>query len=90
MLSDTGQSESLWMVSGTPTVLPPLPGDQSAAFSDIGVPASYWEIEYEGRIYPWRPVHPSDESDLPQLTRSAIPYLRGGPAESVGHELRRC
>jgi hypothetical protein len=45
--------------------------------SVIGIAASYWEIQYEGRVYPWRPVHPGDESDLPQLMRSAIAYLRG-------------
>jgi hypothetical protein len=45
--------------------------------SVIGVPATYWEIEYEGRIYPWRPVHPGDEADLPQLMRTAVAYLRG-------------
>jgi hypothetical protein len=22
----------------------------------IGVPGSYWEIDYEGQIYPWRPL----------------------------------
>jgi hypothetical protein len=31
----------------------------------------------DGRIYAWRPMHPNDESDLPQLMRSAIAYLRG-------------
>jgi len=45
--------------------------------SIIGVAASDWEIEYEGRIYPWRPLHPTDESDLPQLMRSATAYLKG-------------
>jgi hypothetical protein len=43
----------------------------------IGVLASYWEIEYEGQIYPWRPVHPGDEGDMPQLMRAAIAYLKG-------------
>jgi hypothetical protein len=49
----------------------------NAPGSVIGVPASYWEIDYEGRTYPWRPVHPEDEADLPQLMRSAIAYLKG-------------
>jgi hypothetical protein len=43
----------------------------------IGVPGSYWEIEYEGQIYPWRPVHPGDEGDMPQLMRTASVYLKG-------------
>jgi hypothetical protein len=50
-------------------------GPAGAAGSVIGVPATYWEIEYEGRTYPWRPRHANDESDLPQLMRSAIAYL---------------
>ena len=37
----------------------------------------YWEIEYEGRIYPWRPVRPEDEADVPGLMRTAMTYLRG-------------
>jgi len=52
-------------------------GPAGAAGSVIGVPATYWEIEYEGRTYPWRPRHASDESDLAQLMRSAIAHLRG-------------
>lgn len=51
--------------------------------SIIGLPASYWEIEYEGRMYPWRPVHPADESDLPQLMRSAAAYLKGEVQRSL-------
>jgi hypothetical protein len=47
------------------------------AGSVIGLPATYWEIEYQGRTYPWRPRHRNDESDLSQLMRSAIAYLRG-------------
>jgi hypothetical protein len=43
----------------------------------IGVPATFWQIEYEGRIYPWRPVHPADRADLKQLMRAAIAYLKG-------------
>jgi hypothetical protein len=42
----------------------------------IGVPGSYWEIEYEGEIYPWRPVHPGDERDMPHLMRTAVAYLQ--------------
>ena len=45
--------------------------------SFIRVPGTYWEIDYEGRTYPWRPVHPEDEAGLPQLMRSAIAYLKG-------------
>jgi hypothetical protein len=52
-------------------------GASGAAGMVIGVPGSYWEIEYEGKIYPWRPVHPRDEADLAQLMRTAIAYLRG-------------
>ena len=52
-------------------------GPAGAAGSVIGVPATYWEIEYEGRTYPWRPRHANDESDLSQLMRSAIAHLRG-------------
>jgi hypothetical protein len=37
----------------------------------------YWEIEYQGRSYPWRPVHPEDELDLPRLIRGAMAYLQG-------------
>jgi len=52
-------------------------GSADVPGSVIGVAASYWEIQYEGRIYPWRPIHHGDESDLPQLMRSATAYLRG-------------
>jgi hypothetical protein len=52
-------------------------GDPGIAGSVIGVPATYWEIQFEGRIFPWRPVHPGDEADLPQLIRAAIAYLKG-------------
>ncbi|HXS24991.1 MAG TPA: hypothetical protein VN719_12215 [Gemmatimonadales bacterium] len=52
-------------------------GAASAAGSAIDFPATYWEIEFEGRIFPWRPVHPGDEADLPQLIRTAIAYLKG-------------
>jgi len=52
-------------------------GPAAAVGSVIEVPATYWEIEDEGRIYPWRPIHSNDESDLSQLMRSAIAYLRG-------------
>jgi len=37
----------------------------------------YWEIEYQGRSYPWRPVHAEDELDLPRLMRGAMTYLQG-------------
>lgn len=37
----------------------------------------YWEIEYDGRLFPWRPVHAEDESDVPSLIRGAMTYLRG-------------
>jgi hypothetical protein len=37
----------------------------------------YWEIEYQGRSYPWRPVHAEDELDLPRLIRGAMAYLQG-------------
>ena len=52
-------------------------GTADAPGSVIGIAASYWEIQYEGRVYPWRPVHSGDQSDLPQLIRSATAYLRG-------------
>jgi CheY-like chemotaxis protein len=52
-------------------------GSADAPGSVIGVAGSYWEIQYEGRVYPWRPVHHGDESDLPQLMRSATAYLKG-------------
>jgi len=52
-------------------------GAVDAPGSVIGIAASYWEIQYEGRVYPWRPVHSGDQSDLPQLIRSATAYLRG-------------
>lgn len=52
-------------------------GAVDAPGSVIGIAASYWEIQYEGRVYPWRPVHPGDQSDLSQLMRSATAYLRG-------------
>jgi hypothetical protein len=42
----------------------------------MGVPGSSWEIEYDGQVYPWRPVHAGDEGDMPQLMRAAIAYLR--------------
>jgi hypothetical protein len=32
----------------------------------------YWEIEYDGRLFPWRPVHTEDESDVPSLIRGAM------------------
>jgi hypothetical protein len=51
--------------------------EPGAPDSFIGVPRTYWEIEYEGRTYPWRPVRPQDEIDLPQLMRAAIAYLNG-------------
>jgi hypothetical protein len=35
----------------------------------------YWEIEYQGRAYPWRPVRAEDELDLPRLMRGAMAYL---------------
>jgi len=37
----------------------------------------YWEIDYQGRSYPWRPVHAEDELDLPRLMRGAMAYLQG-------------
>ena len=37
----------------------------------------YWEIEYQGQSYPWRPVRPEDELDLPRLIRGAMAYLQG-------------
>jgi hypothetical protein len=49
----------------------PAQGSGTAAAS------RYWEIEYEGRVYPWRPVHPDDEADVPRLMRTAMAYLRG-------------
>jgi hypothetical protein len=52
-------------------------GAPSTPGSLIGVPATFWQIEYEGRIYPWRPVHPADRADLKQLMRAAIAYLKG-------------
>ena len=52
-------------------------GAAAAVGMVIGVPGSYWEIEYEGQIYPWRPVHPGDEGDMPQLMRAAVAYLKG-------------
>ena len=52
-------------------------GSQGSAGPVIGSPPSYWEIEYDGRIFPWRPVHPGDKADLPQLIRTAIAYLKG-------------
>src|SRR5262249_21294779 len=36
----------------------------------------YWEIEYEGQAYPWRPVHPEDEQDVAKLVRAAMTYLQ--------------
>jgi len=51
-------------------------GQAAVGGSLIGIPASYWEIEYEGRTYPWRAWHVKDQSDLSQLMRSAIAYLR--------------
>ena len=36
----------------------------------------YWEIEYEGQAYPWRPVHPEDEQDVAKLVRTAMTYLQ--------------
>jgi CheY-like chemotaxis protein len=36
----------------------------------------YWEIEYEGHAYPWRPVHPDDEQDVGKLVRAAMTYLQ--------------
>ena len=52
-------------------------GASGSAGTVIGVLGSYWEIEYEGQIYPWRPVHPGDEGDMPQLIRTARAYLKG-------------
>ena len=52
-------------------------GSADAPGSVIGVAASYWEIQYEGRLYPWRPIHPGDETDVAQLMGSATAYLRG-------------
>ena len=58
-----------------PFVLRLGPPDTSGAES---VPLErYWEIEYQGRAYPWRPVHPEDELDLPRLMRGAMAYLEG-------------
>jgi hypothetical protein len=51
-------------------------GAPGAAGMVIGVAGSYWEIEYEGQVYPWRPVHPGDEGDMPQLMRTAAAYLK--------------
>ena len=51
-------------------------GASSAAGMVIGVPGGYWEIEYESEIYPWRPVRPVDERDMPQLMRTAVAYLQ--------------
>jgi len=36
----------------------------------------YWEIEYEGQAYPWRPVRPEDEQDVAKLVRAAMTYLQ--------------
>lgn len=48
----------------------------------------YWEIAYEGRVYPWRPVHPEDETDVPKLVRTAMAYLRGEvQRQGSGHRL---
>ncbi len=47
-----------------------------AQMTEQDVPKGYWEVEYEGRIYPWRPVHAEDEGDLPRLMRTAMAYLR--------------
>lgn len=48
-----------------------------AAASHPVLSEQYWEIEYQGRFYPWRPVHPEDELDLPRLIRGAMAYLQG-------------
>ena len=49
----------------------------AAAASHPEVSEQYWEIEYQGRFYPWRPVHAEDELDLPRLIRGAMAYLQG-------------
>jgi len=36
----------------------------------------YWEIEYEGQAFPWRPVHPEDEQHVAKLVRTAMTYLQ--------------
>jgi len=37
----------------------------------------YGEIEYDGRLFPWQPVHTEDESHVPSLMRGAMTYLQG-------------
>jgi hypothetical protein len=54
----------------------------SVAGSVVGVPATYREIVFEGRTYAWRPLRPDDESDMPQLVRSAAANLRAEVQQS--------
>jgi CheY-like chemotaxis protein len=61
-------------LSGHPFVLHLGPAARDANTSPVV--RRYWEIEYEGQAYPWRPVHPEDEQDVAKLVRAAMTYLQ--------------
>jgi len=62
-------------VGRNPFVLRLGPPDESG--TDPETFEQYWEIDYQGRSYTWRPVHAEDELDLPRLMRGAMAYLQG-------------